>query len=315
MYVITATGGVTEGHFLSRFWASFSSLISKFASLPAPVLISSAGLYVIVLLIITLRWRILLLDRGFSVSYKNTLKYVLIGHLFNNVMPSTLGGDFVKAFYVHRDAAGSKKTAVFTIFMDRIIGAGATLITIFAGALYLQAREPSLRVIVYALAALAVLGAAAMVVFDEKYLEKLSFYRKLPKEHVLRKLHYAFFYYKKAGRKAFCQAMAISLLVQLSAITMGYIVMSSFVSKSLSYWYFVCIIPVANMIQGLPISFAGWGVGEAAYSVLFKMISVTSDAAVGTSVSLKLIVLLVALALGLPVYMSNKKTEIVHSEV
>ena len=40
------------------------------------------------------------------------------------------------------------------------------------------------------------------------------------------------------------------------------------------------------------------------------MISVTSEAAVGTSVSLKLIVLLVALALGLPVYLKNQKSEI-----
>ena len=310
MYVITAAGGVAEGPFLSRFWASFLAVISKFASLPASVLLYSVLLYLVVLVAITVRWHILLRDKGFHVSYKNTFKYVLIGHLFNNVMPSTLGGDIVKAYYVHRDAAGSKKTAVFTIFMDRVIGAAATLLTILAGALYLQARVPELRVIVYALAASALLAALALVLFDEKYLDRLAFYRKLPKEHVLRKLHCAFFYYKREGRKAFCQALAVSFLVQASIITITYIIMSSFVEKTLYYWHFVCIIPVANIIQGLPVSFAGWGLGEAAYSVLFKMISVTSEAAVGTSVSLKLIVLLVALALGLPVYLKNKKGEI-----
>lgn len=294
-----------------RFWASFSAVIGKFMSIHPSVLILSIALYIIVLLIITLRWRILLVDRGFAVSFKNTLKYVLVGHLFNNVMPSTLGGDFVKAYYVHRDARGSKKTAVFTIFMDRVIGALATLITIFAGALYLQTREPSLRIVVYALCAAGAAGVAAMIVLDEKYLEKLSFFRKLPEGHVVRKLHYAFFYYKRVGRKAFFRAMAVSLLVQLCIITINYIIMLSFFSKPLSYWHFVCIIPVANIIQGLPVSFAGWGVGEAAYTVLFKMIAVTSEIAVGTSVSVKLIILLVAVVLGLPVYLRNKKTEIV----
>ncbi len=314
IYVITATGSVTEGTFLVRFWASFSAVIGKFASLPPSVLISAVGLYVIVLLIITLRWRILLTDRGFHISYKDTFKYVLIGHLFNNVMPSTLGGDFVKAYYVHRDARGSKKTAVFTIFMDRVIGSLATLMVIFAGALYLQTQEASLRILIYAFIAAAALGAVAIIILDEKYLEKLSFYKKLPKDHTVRKLHYAFFYYKRAGRKAFFQALAVSLIVQVCVISISYIIMTSFISKPLSYWYFVCIIPVANIVQGLPISFAGWGVGEAAYTVLFKMIAVTSEAAVGTSVSVKFVVLLVALVLGLPVYIGNKKNEIVRAD-
>jgi len=314
IYVITATGSVTEGSFLFRFWASFLSVVGKFTSLPASVLVSSVGFCVIMLLIITLRWQILLVDRGFRVSYKDIFKYVLIGNLFNNVMPSTLGGDVIKAYYVHRDARGSKKTAVFTIFMDRVIGALATLIVIFAGALYLQTREPGLRIIVYALAAGAVLGAAALVVLDEKYIGKLSFYKNLPQDHPARKLHYAFFYYKRAGRKVFCQALAISLIVQVCVISMSYIIMLSFFSKPLSYWHFVCIVPVANIIQGLPVSFAGWGVGEAAYTVLFRMIAVTSEAAVGTSVSVKLVILLVALVLGLPVYLSNKKNEIVRAD-
>ncbi|MBU4134286.1 flippase-like domain-containing protein [bacterium] len=314
IYVITATGSVSEGPFLLRFWTSFSAVIGKFASIPFSVLISSVALYVIVLLSATLRWQILLTDRGFGVSYKNTFKYVLIGQLFNNVMPSTLGGDIVKAYYIHRDTLGSKKTAVFTIFMDRVIGSLATLLVIFAGAVYLQAKEPSLQILVYAFIAAAAVGAAAMIILDEKYLEKLKFYRKLPGGHPMRKLHYAFFYYKKGGRKAFFQALAVSLFIQVCAISMSYIIMSSFLQKPLSYWHFVCIIPVANIVQGLPISFAGWGVGEAAYTVLFKMIAVTSEVAVGTSVSVKLIILLVALVSGLPVYIGNKKNEIIQSD-
>ena len=90
--------------------------------------------------------------------------------------------------------------------------------------------------------------------------------------------------------------------------------MLSFISKPLSYWHFVCIVPVANIVQGLPVSFAGWGVGEAAYTVLFKMIAVTSEVAVGTSVSVKLVILMVSLVTGLPVYLRNKKSEIVRSD-
>ncbi|MCD6311568.1 MAG: hypothetical protein J7M11_03820, partial [Elusimicrobia bacterium] len=55
----------------------------------------------------------------------------------------------------------------------------------------------------------------------------------------------------------------------------------------------------------------GWGIGEAAYTVLFKMIAVTSEVAVGTSVSVKLVILLVSLVTGFPVYLRNKTSEIV----
>ncbi|MFH1353448.1 MAG: lysylphosphatidylglycerol synthase transmembrane domain-containing protein [bacterium] len=297
--------------FFERFWTNFSAIISNFRVFSAGKILVFLLIFFVMISIAVFRWKILLINRGFKISFARVFKYSIIGLLFNNVMPSTLGGDIIKGYYIHRDAGNMKKTAVFTIFADRAIGALATLIFIFFGALYLQKTVPQVRFLVWLLLA----GFFFMVLFavflDEKFLLKTAFYKGLSDDHILRKIHSAVFFYKREGRSAFLTALFLSFFIQTAIISLNYFIMVSFLKRPLPFFSFLCVIPVINVIQGIPVSFAGWGIGEAAYSVLFNLLGISSEISVATSLVNKILILIIS-SLGLPVYIMYKPSKIKH---
>ncbi len=69
-----------------------------------------------------MRWTVLLRTNDFNVSYKQTLPLTLIGIFFNFALPSGVGGDLVKGYYLLKRSVGKKTVAATTLLMDRIIG-------------------------------------------------------------------------------------------------------------------------------------------------------------------------------------------------
>ena len=313
--IVVSKLGISDSSlpFFERLTGNVLAIFKKLGSIPQGIILLGMVLFSFSFLCVTVRWWIFLKDRGFKIKYASVVKYSLIGYLFNNIMPSTLGGDIIKGYYLHRDTKSAKKSAVFTIFIDRLTGAAATFIFLLVGCLYLRNTIPLMKFVAVALLFFLVAFIAAAIVLDEKFLIKLSLYRKLPEEHPIKKLHSALFYYKRKGLPAFFAALFLSLFVQIAIISVNYAIITTLTGKSIPYATFVCFVPLINVIQGLPVSFAGWGIGEAAYSVFFSMVSITPEVSVTASLFYKLIMLLFGF-IGLPFYVLNKPSEITRSE-
>ena len=73
------------------------------------------------LLLIAVRWRMLLKIQDVHVSLWEVVRLTFLGQFFNAIVPGTVGGDLVKAYYV---AKHTPKTAavVVSIFVDRLLG-------------------------------------------------------------------------------------------------------------------------------------------------------------------------------------------------
>ncbi len=87
----------------------------------------------------TLKWKILLSLHGIQFSLSQLYRYYLIGSFFNNFLPSTIGGDGYRIFKTMSNPI-SKSGAWASVFIERITGLLAMLVTGFIGALvsYLQ---------------------------------------------------------------------------------------------------------------------------------------------------------------------------------
>src|SRR5438270_1933004 len=68
------------------------------------------------------RWSLLLRAQGFCIGPGQAVRLNLIGCLFNMVIPGSVGGDVMKAYYITRDVTGRKAEAVATIVLDRVVG-------------------------------------------------------------------------------------------------------------------------------------------------------------------------------------------------
>lgn len=71
----------------------------------------------------SLRWKMLLTAAGYQISLARSLLLQLIGFFFTTVMPGSLGGDFIKVYYLIKENPGKEKSlALWAILFDRLIG-------------------------------------------------------------------------------------------------------------------------------------------------------------------------------------------------
>jgi uncharacterized protein (TIRG00374 family) len=74
-------------------------------------------------LIVSFRFKIILASQGIDVPFRQALRWTMVGSFFDLGMPSSNGGDVVKAGYVvEHVGAGLRTRAVMAVAFDRIIG-------------------------------------------------------------------------------------------------------------------------------------------------------------------------------------------------
>ncbi len=105
-------------------WAEFKAI---FAQMSILVFAGTLGIFGLAQLLIGVRWWLLLRTQGIFISYWTAVKLYLLGWFYNNVMPSSVGGDLVRLWYVtkHTD---KKFEAALSVLVDRMIGLISTLI-------------------------------------------------------------------------------------------------------------------------------------------------------------------------------------------
>ncbi len=75
------------------------------------------------LCIVSYRFKVILSSQGIDVQLGQSLRWTMIGSFFDLAMPSSNGGDFIKAGYVVKHVgAGLRTRAVMAVAFDRVIG-------------------------------------------------------------------------------------------------------------------------------------------------------------------------------------------------
>jgi hypothetical protein len=88
--------------------------------------------------VIALRWWLLLRAQSIHITIRTAVKLYFLGLYFNNLMPGSVGGDLLKAWYItkHTD---KRLAGVLSVVVDRVIGlAGLVLMAIFAYLLFVR---------------------------------------------------------------------------------------------------------------------------------------------------------------------------------
>lgn len=99
----------------------------------APVYLAPA-LAAFVALLAVQAWRLHLLVRDQTGTYRATLRLVVVGFFFNNLLPSTVGGDAYKVASL-QGGRGSWGASVGLVGVDRVMGLGATALVGLVAAL------------------------------------------------------------------------------------------------------------------------------------------------------------------------------------
>jgi len=112
---------------------------------------ASLGLYVFSQVIFAVRWSLLLRVQSINIGLPVIIRLHFMGLFYNNCLPTSVGGDFLRAWYVtkHTD---KKLQAALSVFVDRAVGLTGLLIMVFCSYWFVPAdgrgqpwRSASLR--------------------------------------------------------------------------------------------------------------------------------------------------------------------------
>lgn len=204
---------------------------------------------------------------GIRITYPEVLSLTLIGYFFNNFLPTSIGGDVVKGYYLSRKT-GTKTEAFTMVFIDRAIGLFTMVFMAFIALFFFSGNviDKHAKNMIYAIAA----GSALIILFiaNKKLARKFSFLLKLvrPAEEKILKAYEAVHKYRHHNM-LMLQSFSISVMSQLIYfLSIGLTALS--IGIRIPVLDILLRMPIVSAISLLP-SINGLGVREGATVVLF----------------------------------------------
>jgi uncharacterized protein (TIRG00374 family) len=221
-----------------------------------------------------LRWARLARPLGFEHSTASFVLRFFEGMFFSLCLPTSIGGDFVKAYRL-ADTSHGRLLAGCTVIADRLTGLSALGVlagTTIAGRAFQLPLAATIALGTVLLAAMAWAFMLAVGVLD-RLIDLVPASRHSTREFLSRLLPY------KQRPRLMARAVGYSMVVQ-----MGGVVAVSFVSRGLGLkvpldvWFYT--VPLVALATVLPLSISGVGIREGGLVVLLKPYGVSSEQAV-----------------------------------
>ncbi len=233
------------------------------------------------LVVVSERLRIILGVQKLKLSLGESVYLTFIGNFFNNFLPTSIGGDLVKAYYATKKS-DRKLESFSAVFFDRFFGFLSIGLLAFLGLLLMNGRIKDPQVF-WGCLVFSVVVLAAFILFLNKAITKaiFSWLLHLPafqKDSKLRKLYNALNAYKE-HKFVVTKVILISLAAQVLSVVLLYCIIRG-ISKDIPFLSLLLVMPLVSVASMIP-SINGLGVREGAFIIfLGEFISKESAAAV-----------------------------------
>lgn len=225
------------------------------------------------------KWQMLLKMKDINVSFPTAWKYYYIGTFFNAFLPTSVGGDAVKAYSISKKLE-RREEGFSSVIMDRMTGLVAVLgigsVSLIAGWNIIPESAIVLCLPIFVLPVM-LLGVIFKTDFFGRVMKWGIFYRLGKFRDFVEKTYVSVREYKNRGREMI-YIMLISLFYHFLLIINNY-VLSIALGLEVPIYYFFIFIPVAEILVFLPITVQGFGVREGTYVALFSSVNIAGASA------------------------------------
>ncbi len=235
---------------------------------------------------LTYKWNLLIRVRNIIVSFGRLFLINSIGGFLGLFLPSSLGTDVVRGFYLAKNNS-EKSVTVSSIFVDRVMGMFSLLLLCLISVFFTGEILSKFNFEIY-IVAISIFTVISFYIFQKKetaiFLEKII--KKVKYQKFLEKglkLHASILEYKKFP-KTLLVTFILTLFVQITRILTYYFVALSF-GVSVPFIYFILIIPIIMLVIMIPISIGGLGVREGAFVAFFTLAGMSVNDAVIISIT------------------------------
>ena len=244
---------------------SIPKMIGAIRRLPLSVAICGLSLFSLSALIISIRLKILLATQKIFVSVVNITRLTFMGYFFSSFLPTSIGGDVVKAFYISK-LSDRPMQSYTTVFMDRFIGM-ATIFLVATGAL-LCTKEVPKSYFSWVLPLLLIVSATLLLLmFNRNLAKKLSLILPAKIKGKFKDIYEAV--YNFANHKPqVLQCVFISMAGQIVAFSIAYIFVRG-LGAYVPLKFVLIAMPIASVASMVP-SIYGTGPREMAMVFVFS---------------------------------------------
>lgn len=238
------------------------------------------GWIVVALIILTaqvfllaVRWRSIAEGCGLAPTYRTMLRISFIATFFNQVLPSTVGGDAARVYLLARDAGGWAG-ATYSVLIDRVAGIFALTLIVFLCLPWTLTlvQDPVARTVLVLIGCGAIAGALVFLAIGRISWQPLM--RWAPTRHLVEVSRTA---WRICGSwQTLGAIMVVSFAVHLMTILAAWCMVQS-VSASVSFALLLFLVPPVILIATVPVSIAGWGVREGSMIVAFAYAGLPQD--------------------------------------
>ena len=261
---------------------------------------AALALTIIQIALVAIRWHRIAALSGVTLNLRDAGRLTFIGAFFNQTLPSTVGGDAVRAWLLAR-LSGSWKNATFSVLADRAVGLFwlALLVTVCLP-WSLQTIDNSLgRATLFSISLAGVGGVIALFLVIRVMGNILLRWR------LTRHLVQLMIVLRRAliATRDSVLIGAISIVVHTLTVFTAWLIASS-IGATISFGTAFILIPPVILLSAVPISVAGWGVRESAMIAAFSYAGLSPNDGLAISILLGAC-LFVASAIGGPVWIAS----------
>ena len=254
----------------------FAKIVSIFSQLNPLYVLLSFFVFVPLLFLVTIEWQLLLKRQKIHVSYWYSIKNFFIGYFYGFITPGGLGA-YTRSLYLSKESDEPLAKCLSNIVTFNTIEYLALLSLGFIGAVFLIQVYPFLFIFILAV---VVLVLSVYVFFvksnqSQRFLQKLIEYPLFSKTAERLKDSLESFHKDVPNFKDALIPFSLSLTGWLLKYLMLFFIAQLF-NISISIYFFIFIMAVADVISSIPISIYGIGTREAALITMFSVRSLTN---------------------------------------
>lgn len=275
--------------------ADVPKILMTFKNIDLVAIPLAIGIFTFSVFMLSMRWHLLTTSYGIKTKFSKIYIFYLIGLFFNNFLPTTIGGDLGRAYYLAQDSA-NRSVSLGTVFLERVIGLLSTLSLAFVSLFWLMDYFKSHRII-YVIVFLGIIIALFLAIVMSRRLYRrfnkiLSFVTFYDIGDKFIKVFDTLHYYRDKKR-VLLRAYFYSVLAQVMMIFMNYILAKGLGLVEVTLGYLFLVVPITFIIGMLP-SINGLGVRDTGYVVLMTRLGLETSEILSLSFSVTIIPILVS---------------------
>jgi len=260
------------------------AFIAQFKNINLYFLFTAIILSLFLIFVKTIRWKAFLIQQSLSISIKSAFSIYLSSLYIGFITPGRLG-EIIKALYLKQERVTSFSKGLSSAIMDRLLDLYLLILLSSVGVYYfLKGRGINIGFVI----GFAIIFSLLIIILHPKFLNLLArfLFRKISPKKLKNKINDSINEFIEGMNQIINPILLFGILLTVFSYSVFFFqcfLIAKSIGLQISYFDLALIMSIVNIITFIPISISGLGTREASMIFLFKLIGLSTEAAISFS--------------------------------